>query len=315
MPRLRTLFKLGTSASLALVLSGCVSAEEFAKVRLERDQYAEQVARSQTKIDEANARADAANKQLNSLGNNNGTQSAMLANMEQQNADLQKQNDEWSRRYNEAMGLIGNAKGVEPLGPALTDALTTFANQNPDLVEFDASRGVVKFKSDVTFAVGDATVTPKAKEVLARFGSILNASGADGYELLVAGHTDSTPVTNEATKRRGHFNNWYLSAHRAIAVGGELVADGVSAKRMGVVGYADERPIASNGTEAGKAQNRRVEVLILPTSMHVGGAASVADASTPKPHRVARAAALAPLADPVPARARLDKDTASTLNK
>jgi chemotaxis protein MotB len=209
------------------------------------------------------------------------------------------------------MALIGTAKGAEPLGPALTDALTAFASQNPDLVEFDASRGVVKFKSDVTFAVGDATVTPKAKEVLARFGSILNASGADGYELLVAGHTDSTPVTNEATKRRGHFNNWYLSAHRAIAVGGELVADGVSAKRMGVVGYADERPIASNATEAGKAQNRRVEVLILPTSLHVGGTGAVA-AAEPRPRRAARTAAVA---EPVPARARLDKDTASTLNK
>jgi flagellar motor protein MotB len=311
MPHLIKLVKLGTAASLALVLSGCVSAEEFAKVRLERDQYAEQVAHSQTEINEANARADAANKQLNAVGNNNGTESAMLANMQQQNADLQKQNDDWSRRYNEAMALIGTSKGGEPLGPALTDALTTFANQNPDLIEFDAARGVVKFKSDVTFPVGDATVTPKAKEVLAHFSSILNSSGGDGYELLVAGHTDSTPVTNEATKRRGNFNNWYLSAHRAISVGSELIADGVSAKRMGVVGYADERPIASNATEAGKAQNRRVEVLILPTSLHVGGGTSSVASIEPKPRHTGHTAA----AEAVPARAKLDKDTASTFNK
>jgi chemotaxis protein MotB len=305
MPRLRNLVTLST---LGLALSGCVSAEDFAKVRLERDQYAEQVAHAQTQINEANARADAANKQLNAAGNTSGAKDAMVLNLQSQNADLQKQNDDWSRRYNEAMAMIGSSKGGTPLGENLTNELTAFANQNPDLVEFDASRGMVKFKSDVTFAVGDATVTSKGKEVLARFGSILNAAGADGYELLVAGHTDSTPVTNEATKRRGHFNNWYLSAHRAIAVGGELVADGVSAKRMGVVGYADERPIASNATEAGKTANRRVEVLILPTSLHVGGTGAVADTAptTPKARHSSKAVA----GDPVPAKAQIDKDSA-----
>ncbi len=308
MSRLRNFAALGT---LGLALSGCVSAEDFAKVRLERDQYAEQVAHSQTEINQANARAEAAAKQLAAAGNSNGAHDAMYLNMQTQNNELQAQNAEWSRRYSEAMALIGSAKGGEPLGQALTSELTDFANQNSGLVDFDAASGVVKFKSDVAFAVGDATVTPKAKEVLARFSSILTSAGADRYELLVAGHTDSTPVTNETTKRRGHFNNWYLSSHRAIAVGSELVADGVNAKRMGVVGYADERPVAQNTTEAGKAQNRRVEVLILPASLHVGGTAAVATAAPveSKPRRMARPAPGAA----IPAAAQQNKDSA--LNK
>src|SRR5206468_8868986 len=97
----------------------------------------------------------------------------------------------------------------------LTNELRAFAAANPDLVDFDAARGIVKFKSDVTFATGSADVTPKAKEAIDRFAAILNSGAASGYELVVAGHTDNTRVVNEKTIAAGHKDNWYLSAHRA----------------------------------------------------------------------------------------------------
>ena len=100
-----------------------------------------------------------------------------------------------------------------------------------------------------------------------RFAKILNSSGASGYELLVAGHTDNQPVHNSATIAAGHKNNWYLSAHRAISVGDELMKNGVNSARLGVVGYADQRPVASNASAGGQQQNRRVEVLILPSTV------------------------------------------------
>jgi chemotaxis protein MotB len=86
--------------------------------------------------------------------------------------------------------------------------------------------------------------------------------------LLVAGHTDNQPVHNKATINAGNKDNWYLSSHRAIAVGDELMKNGVNPARVGVIGYADQRPIASNSSPAGQQQNRRVEVLILPTAVH-----------------------------------------------
>jgi chemotaxis protein MotB len=95
---------------------------------------------------------------------------------------------------------------------------------------------------------------------------------------LIAGHTDNQRVSNPATVRAGHLDNWYLSAHRAITVGAEMRKDNVNPQRIAVVGYADQRPIASNSSEAGKAQNRRVEVLILPTTVK---SAPVDVASTP----------------------------------
>jgi chemotaxis protein MotB len=150
----------------------------------------------------------------------------------------------------------------------LNNELTAFAQENPDLVDFDSARGTVKFKSDVVFAVGDATLTGKAKEVIDRFAKILNSANASQYELLIAGHTDNQPVRNRATIAAGNKDNWYLSSHRAISVGDELMKNGVNQARVGVIGYADQRPIASNSSPTGQQQNRRVEVLILPNAVH-----------------------------------------------
>jgi chemotaxis protein MotB len=174
------------------------------------------------------------------------------------------------------MGKVGK---TVVLNPELNNALTEFARQNPDLVDFDSTRGVVKFKSDVTFATGSAELTSQAKVAIDRFATILNSPAATQYELMVVGHTDNTPVQHQATIAAGHKDNWYLSAHRAISVGQELMHTGVSGSRMEVAGFADQRPIASNATPAGKQQNRRVEVLILPTTVR---SSSFASESTPR---------------------------------
>src|SRR5206468_10707267 len=185
------------------------------------------------------------------IANGVGGKDGMILNLTNQNAEMQKQLDELNRRYADAVSKVGAAS---PLPQELTNDLSEFARQNPDLVDFDAARGIVKFKSDVTFAPGSAEVTPRAKEVIAKFSTILNSPAAASYELIVAGHTDSTNVVNPATIQAGHKNNWYLSAHRAIAVGSELQAHRVGAHRMGVTGYADQRPIASNSSDTGKAK-------------------------------------------------------------
>ncbi|MEO6436266.1 MAG: OmpA family protein, partial [Tepidisphaeraceae bacterium] len=104
----------------------------------------------------------------------------------------------------------------------------------------------------------------------------------------------NTNVVNPATVQAGHKNNWYLSAHRAISVGSELQGQRINSQRLAVTGYADQRPIASNASESGKQQNRRVEVLILPTQVRSTGTIAGAPAG-----RIA-----APAAKP-----RLNKDT------
>jgi len=272
-------------AALGLLISGmtgCVSQEKYNALKLDRDRYAEQLGQAQNEASAARSEADAYKNQLASIGQSGGSKDAMILNLSNQNAELQRQVDDLNRRYSDAMSRAGTGSAL----PApLTNELQAFANQNPDLVDFDSAHGTVKFKSDVTFSPGSSDVTPKAKEAIGRFAQILNSPSASGYELIVAGHTDNTNVVNPATIQAGHKNNWYLSAHRAIAVGYELQSHRVNPQRMGVTGYADQRPIASNASESGKAQNRRVEVLILPTSVRSGGSAAPAAAAVSAPQK------------------------------
>jgi chemotaxis protein MotB len=263
-------------AALALSLTGCVSGEQYNAMKLSRDQAVEQLNQAEADARSARSQSDAYKAQLEQIANSGNTKDAMLANYAQQVAQLQSQNATVQQEYEDLLKRPPQVveSGERALPADLSNALTEFANANPDIVTFDASRGVVKFKSDVTFASGSTDLNERATGTLQRFAAILNSPEAAGYELMVAGHTDNQRVTRQTTIEQGNFDNWYLSAHRAISVAAELVKNGVSKSRLGVAGYADQQPIASNATEAGRAQNRRVEIVILPTHPRGGSVAS-----------------------------------------
>jgi chemotaxis protein MotB len=271
---------LSLAAFGLLLAGGCVSQEKYTALKLDRDRYAEQLGQAQNEASAARSEADAYKNQLANIGNTAGSKDAMVLNLTNENTELKRQMDELNRRYADAVNKVGTGTA---LPVALTNELSQFAQQNPDLVDFDDKRGIVKFKSDLTFAPGSAQVTPQAKQAIARFAQILNSPSASGYELMVAGHTDDTKVVSQATIAAGHKDNWYLSAHRAIAVGTELAGQHISTQRLAVTGYADQRPVASNSTESGKQQNRRVEVLILPTQVRSKSPVAAAQPASNKP--------------------------------
>jgi len=275
---------LSLAAFGMLMAGGCVSQEKYTALKLDRDRYAEQLGQAQNEASAARSEADAYKNQLANIGVNGNSREAMVLNLTKENGELRGQLDDINRRYADAVSKVGTGTA---LPPALTNELSAFAQQNPQLVDFDDKRGIVKFKSDLTFAPGSSELTSAAKGAIGRFAEILNSPAAGGYELMVAGHTDDTKVVNPATIQAGHKNNWYLSAHRAISVGNELTSQRVNPQRIAVTGYADQRPVASNANEAGKQQNRRVEVLILPTQVRskaiVAGAHQRPAAAAPAP--------------------------------
>jgi chemotaxis protein MotB len=76
--------------------------------------------------------------------------------------------------------------------------------------------------------------------------------------ILVEGHTDSVPVANKSFS-----SNWDLSAQRAVNVVKFLVDEcGILPEKLSAAGYADSRPIASNDSSEGRAQNRRVNLIV-----------------------------------------------------
>ncbi|MDO8738041.1 OmpA family protein [Candidatus Deferrimicrobium sp.] len=113
-------------------------------------------------------------------------------------------------------------------------------------------RGIVLTIGDVLFATGKANLSPDANKSVARLAEFLKKY--QKRNVLIEGHTDSVGKDDY---------NLTLSRNRADSVKSNLVGNGIEAGRITTVGYGKKFPLASNDTKAGKAQNRRVEVIIL----------------------------------------------------
>lgn len=107
--------------------------------------------------------------------------------------------------------------------------------------------------SDITFDTGLAQVKPQYYQTLAAVAEVLREYNKTYVE--VSGHTDSQGSTE--------FNQ-RLSQDRAYSVSNVLVQNGVQGGRLIPAGFGETRPVASNATNAGRAQNRRVEIQIIP---------------------------------------------------
>ncbi len=114
---------------------------------------------------------------------------------------------------------------------------------------------LVQLRDGFLFASARAELTTDGVALVRRLAGFL--AGLPG-EIEVEGHTDPIPI---ATSR--YPSNWELSAARAAAVARRLIDNGVPARRLRAIGYADTRPVASNATAEGRATNRRVTLLIL----------------------------------------------------
>src|SRR5262245_62685456 len=111
----------------------------------------------------------------------------------------------------------------------------------------------------VLFDSGSAVVKDVGRPTLVEIGRIIDHEGT--HPVQVEGHTDDQPI---ATSQ--YPSNWQLSGARAAAVVQQLNSAGVSGKRMSLAGYAAQHPVAGNATPAGRAQNRRVEIIL--TRLH-----------------------------------------------
>jgi outer membrane protein OmpA-like peptidoglycan-associated protein len=103
----------------------------------------------------------------------------------------------------------------------------------------------------VNFDFDKATIRPDARVILDEAASTLQQER--GIAVVVEGHTDS--MGSEAYNDK-------LSVRRATAVRDYLVGKGISAARMTIEGYGESKPVASNTTADGRAQNRRVELRV-----------------------------------------------------
>jgi chemotaxis protein MotB len=117
---------------------------------------------------------------------------------------------------------------------------------------------IVEMASAILFPSGSATLSDEGKEALTEVAGILATIGDRAFQ--VAGHTDNIPI------KRGRFkSNWDLSSARAVSVVQHLIGSGMDSVNLSAAGYAETQPVASNDEEDGRAQNRRIEIVLQPS--------------------------------------------------
>jgi len=114
---------------------------------------------------------------------------------------------------------------------------------------------MIRLEGQGSFVSGSADLQPEFMSLLARVG--LTVSDSTG-RIRIEGHTDNVPIAFSDRFK----SNWDLSAARSASVAAYMTGAGIEQGRVTVAGFADTRPLESNDTPAGRAKNRRIEIIV-----------------------------------------------------
>ncbi len=227
-----------------------------------RTRQVETEAARQQQLASLEAAHTALNSQIETLTVEKADLSAQLAGEHQRRADLEQQLQEKIRAQEMEIS------GVKGAYDRLVAELKGEISQKEIALHRVKEKLTVAIVDRVLFPSGQAMLTSEGRRIIEKVGAVL-AKGPD-RRILIEGHTDDVPIG--ATLRGVFPTNWELSTARATEVVKYLITQTkLPANRLSAVGRADTAPIASNASEDGRMQNRRIEIILLPPEDQPGG--------------------------------------------
>jgi len=184
-----------------------------------------------------------------------------LAGNNQGGANIAKLVDEINASNQYIRHLVEVKNKSDSLNMVLTTNLTR--SLSPDEmkdVDVKVLKGVVyiSLSDNMLYKSGSYEISDKAGASLSKIAKII--TDYNNYEVLIEGNTDNVPISQPNIR-----NNWDLSALRASSVVQALQNNyGVNPKRLTAGGRGEYNPIADNSTDAGRARNRRTQIIITP---------------------------------------------------
>ena len=162
-------------------------------------------------------------------------------------------------RVEELEGLVADKEALmSALKTALIDALVSFKGNGLSVEQRDG-KIYVSMKNKLLFQSGSWSVGNTGKQALKQLGSVLAANPE--IAVLIEGHTDSDPYIGNDNLS----GNWDLSTKRATEIVKLLLKNNkIKAENLTAAGRGQHQPLATNKTAAGKAKNRRTEVILTP---------------------------------------------------
>ncbi len=158
-------------------------------------------------------------------------------------AELEKRRAEAEARVQEFKNLLARFRALIDAGKLK--------------VKMVDGRMVVVLATDILFASGSASLSKEGKNAIAEVAQVLSSIPKRSFQ--VEGHTDNVPI---ATAQ--YPSNWELASGRAITVVKTMIEAGLSDTRVSAASYGDTRPLAANSSAEAKANNRRIEITIVP---------------------------------------------------
>ncbi len=265
------------AAGLLLLTAGCTKPykeriasqnKELSKLRVELAENAEERADLEGSV--TNLRSDKAR-----LEEKNGALDARLATMVEYAKQLETEigrlggdkaamASKYQAALEEQERLIAEMKKKQAQAQARLDTLKGMLAKFKSLiaggklnVRIRDGKLMLELPSAVLFESGKSEVSEDGLATLAEVAAVL--SQIPGREFQVAGHTDDVPITS------GRFeDNWALSTARSVAVVRELQKRGVKPVGLSASGYSEFRPAVPNTSKQNRAQNRRIEIVLMP---------------------------------------------------
>ena len=248
-----------------LTLGSCASKKDLENCRMQNNSLTEANQSSREQLAAANARIASLTSQLASCESNNvALQSSLeksLSNSAAGTVNVAKLVDQINESNKYIRHLVECKSKSDSLNMVLTNNLTrSLSSDDKKDVDVQVLKGVVyiSLSDNMLYKSGSYEISPKADATLSKIAKII--ADYKDYDVLIEGNTDS-----DAIKSTNIRNNWDLSCLRASSVVQALQTKfGVDPKRLTAGGRGEYNPVASNNTTAGKAKNRRTQIIITP---------------------------------------------------
>lgn len=243
-----------------ILINGCVSEQQHKDLKIQNATLGRRKAELESEVQTTKLRVEQLKRELAASKERSDIK---VSTLQQEIAALE---EDLGRKRTLIARMRQQLLGGVQLPVELSTMLEDFA-KGEEMVTYDASRGIVKFESDLLFERGSDKVAPDAVKAVKSLCGILNSEQGKKFDAIIAGHTDDIPIGRPETRRR-HPTNWHLSAHRAISVLDLMARNNIVPKRVSIRAFGEFRPAAPNKpNKGGNPQNRRVEIYIVPEGM------------------------------------------------
>jgi len=254
-----------TLGLLCLLALSCVSQRNYADLKTQLKDTRRQLTVEEKRIQDLEADKEKLLKDISDLQEryeySTTIAQTLYDSIENLSAELKKNKVELEKRQSVISIQDQVIKLLDDTKKTIESSLKTkIDSQEVQVVSMQNKLKVVLIDK-ILYDSGSYTLKPEGKKLLMTLAESLEEN--KNQQIVVEGHTDSVPLSEDLAKI--FPSNWELSTARAAAVVRFLQNEGgLDPRRLSARGYSYYRPVASNGTEEGRRQNRRIEIILEP---------------------------------------------------